>query len=63
MDLENNNKNHPRNLILSSPFVLVTRNDGSEETLKKRTVTWMCEQGVGKQSNDRDKQFICPVVH
>ena len=63
MALEDKNKNLPRNFILYSPFVLVTRNDGSEATLKKRTVRWMCEQGVGKQSNDKDKRFIRPVVH
>ena len=61
--MENKNKNQPRNFIFSSQFVLVTRNDGSEATLKKRTVTWMCEQGVEKQSNDRNKRFIRLVVH
>lgn len=49
-------RNDPDNVIHSSPFVLVTRSDGSQAVLKKTTVTWLCETGVKKQSNDRSKR-------
>ena len=40
--------------ILSSPFVVVTRDDGTVVTLKKTTIVWVCENGVKKQSSDRN---------
>ena len=40
--------------ILSSPFVIVTRDDGTVVTFKKMTIVWLCENGVKKQSSDRN---------
>ncbi|XP_045023267.1 uncharacterized protein LOC123466338 [Daphnia magna] len=48
--------NDPENVIHNSAFVVVTRSNGSQVAFKKRTVVWMCENGVKKQSNDRSKR-------
>jgi hypothetical protein len=42
--------------ILSSPFIVITREDGAVVTFKKQTIVWLCENGVKKQSNDRLKR-------
>ncbi|EFX63864.1 hypothetical protein DAPPUDRAFT_334896 [Daphnia pulex] len=44
--------------ILSSPFIVITREDGAVVTFKKQTIVWLCENGVKKQSNDRLKRAI-----
>jgi hypothetical protein len=48
--------NDPENVIHNSAFVVVTRSNGSQVAFKKRTVVWMCENGVKKQYNDRSKR-------
>ncbi len=42
--------------FLSSPFIVITREDGAVVTFKKQTIVWLWENVVKKQSNNRLKK-------
>lgn len=44
---------HPDHQIESSPFLLVTSDDGNQKVVRKSAFVWFLENGVQRHSNDR----------